>query len=267
MRMMEAIHKYPRTAHLEGSRLQPGDEDLESHPLAALAGRPLVIEEKLDGANAALSFDQTGALRLQSRGHYLVGGGRERHFDLFKTWGAALAPRLLPVLGWRYVVYGEWLYAKHTVFYDRLPHYFLEFDVLDRETGSFLSTPRRRHLLAGLPLVSVPVLHQGPLAEPGGLPGMVGPSGFIAPGHTGRLEALARELGQRPAEALRQTDPSTAMEGLYVKVEEDGRVTERFKWVRRGFLQVVLESDGHWQSRPILPNQLAPGVDLFAGLA
>src|SRR5205807_2014548 len=29
----------------------------------------------------------------------------------------------------RYILYGEWLYAKHTVFYTDLPHYFLEFDI------------------------------------------------------------------------------------------------------------------------------------------
>lgn len=26
------IHKYPRTPHIEGSRLQPGDEDLSQIP-------------------------------------------------------------------------------------------------------------------------------------------------------------------------------------------------------------------------------------------
>jgi RNA ligase len=62
------------------------------------------------------------------------------------------------VLGDRYVLYGEWLYAKHTVFYNALPHYFLEYDVLDLHTQQFLSTQVRRVLLAALPIVSVPVL-------------------------------------------------------------------------------------------------------------
>ena len=49
--MTATIHKYPRTQHLEGSRLQPGDEDLEAVPFRAIAGRNLVVEEKVDGAN------------------------------------------------------------------------------------------------------------------------------------------------------------------------------------------------------------------------
>ncbi len=85
---MEQICKYPRTRHLEGSRLQPGDQDLEQVAWPSLADRHLVIEEKVDGANAGISFTAGGELRLQSRGHYLEGGGRERHFALFKTWAA-----------------------------------------------------------------------------------------------------------------------------------------------------------------------------------
>ena len=131
------IIKYPRTLHIEGSRLQPGDEDLGSAtPFAHIAGRHLVVEEKMDGANSAISFDADGQLLLQSRGHYLTGGPRERHFALFKQWAGTLAGALWERLGSRYVMYGEWLYAKHTVFYDALPHYFMEFDILDRESRS-----------------------------------------------------------------------------------------------------------------------------------
>ena len=73
------LYKYPRTPHVEGSRLQPGDEDLRQIPFDTIKNRHLVIEEKCDGANSAVSFDADGELLLQSRGHYLTGGYRERH--------------------------------------------------------------------------------------------------------------------------------------------------------------------------------------------
>jgi hypothetical protein len=38
----------------------------------------------MDGANCGISFNPDGELLLQSRGHYLTGGGREKHFTLFK---------------------------------------------------------------------------------------------------------------------------------------------------------------------------------------
>ncbi len=51
MREEPTILKYPRTPHLEGSRLQPGDEDLSQIRFSEIAGRHLVVEEKCDGAN------------------------------------------------------------------------------------------------------------------------------------------------------------------------------------------------------------------------
>ncbi len=261
--MADRLHKYPRTHHLEGSRFQPGDEDLTSEPFATLAGRHLVVEEKLDGANAGLCFGADGRVRLQSRGHFLAGGGQERQFDLFKRWASTHAAALHAALGDRYVMYGEWLFARHTMFYDALPHYFLEFDLLDTETGEFLSTPRRRTLLEGRPVVSVPVLHQGVVERPEHLPRLVGRSSFIRDGHLARLEQAARSLGLDGERARRDTDPSMDMEGLYVKIEEGGVVTERYKWIRAGFLQSAEAAHGHWQSRPIVPNQLVSEAALW----
>jgi hypothetical protein len=83
---MNTLHKYPRTHHIESSGIQKGDEELNVFPFQVLADRHLVIEEKMDGANSAVSFDSAGHLLLQSRGHYLVGGPREKQFHLFKTW-------------------------------------------------------------------------------------------------------------------------------------------------------------------------------------
>jgi len=261
--MTPQIRKYPRTQHIQGSRLQPGDEDLASVPFGVLAGRHLVVEEKMDGANAAISFDPAGHLLLQSRGHYLAGGPRERHFDPFKQWASTHAGILRDRLGDRYVLYGEWLYAKHTIYYDLLPHYFLEFDILDTEREEFLDTPRRLALLAGTPVRSVLVLHAGPVEGPRALGRLLGPSRFIGARHMERLRERCERLGINAARALTETDASGATEGLYLKVEEGGVVRERYKYVRAGFLTTVLHSESHWLDRPIVPNDLLPGVDLW----
>src|SRR5262249_22264240 len=152
---MSDFVKYPRTPHLAGSKLQPGDEDLDQVPLSHLTGGSLVWEEKIDGANAAFSFLADGTPQIQSRGHTLRGGGREAQFALLKAWVETHRTTFRHTLRHRYIVFGEWCYAKHTVFYDALPHYFLEFDVYDRELRRFLSTPARRALLGGLPIVPV----------------------------------------------------------------------------------------------------------------
>lgn len=230
---MKPILKYPRTQHLLGSRQQRGDEDLAIVSPADLKGCFLVVEEKLDGANSAISFDDDGVLVLQSRGHVLSGGPRERQFDLFKRWANAHRDALSRVLGTRYILYGEWLYARHTIRYDRLPHYFLEFDVFDRDMDEFLSTERRHTLLSSTPVISVPVLGQGLLS---------------------RFEDL---IG-------RSTCSSTEiMEGLYIKWEEDGCVRGRYKYVRDSFTQAVEQEGVHWLDRPLEPNLLRDGIDIF----
>lgn len=234
-------------------------------PFSRIAGRHIVVEEKVDGANVGIRFSPTGDLLLQSRGHYLTGGSREKHFTLLKQWATTHQVVLGDRLGRRHVLYGEWLYAKHTVFYDRLPHYLVEFDVLDTVDGTFLDTPRRADLLAGLPLPAAQVLFSGTLRRLQDLTNLLGPSHFIAEGHIDRLRTDAERFGLDPDLVVRETDPSTLMEGLYVKVEEEGIVKERYKFVRADFIAVMTRADGRWLERSIVPNRLAEGVDLFAG--
>lgn len=263
------ILKYPRTPHLRGSRLQVGDQ-ADTVAFEALAGRHIVVEEKLDGANAALSFGGDGSLLLQSRGHYLQidqMGGRERQFNAYKQWAKAHESALMALLDDRFILYGEWLYAKHSLYYDALPHWFCEFDVWDRSTRQFLDTPRRHALLAGVPVVSVPVLYSG-----------------VAPKRVQDLLALLAPSLARSAQwravfedqvlrqqldlplAWKQTDGSDLAEGLYIKVEENGQTVARYKFVRSDFVQTILDSGSHHSERPIVANGLRAGVDIFANM-
>ena len=258
------LRKYPRTPHLEGSRLQPGDEDLSQIPFHAIAGRHLVVEEKIDGANSAISFDGNGNLLLQSRGHYLTGGYRERHYNLLKQWASIHQEIMYSILGRRYVMYGEWMYAKHTVYYDALPHYFMEFDIYDREKDIFLDTPSRHKLVAKMPVCSVPVLAAGAFHSKEKLLSYLGASNYKTAHSADNLRAAAEKEGLDAERVCQETDLTQTMEGLYLKVEENGQVAERLKYVRASFLQSILQSSSHWLDRPIIPNSLCrPMEELF----
>ena len=256
---MEKLRKYPRTRHLIGSKLQKGDEDLSAIPFSELAGKYIVVEEKIDGANSGISF-MDGELKLQSRGHYLTGGYRERHFNMLKNWAAAFSAELYGVLEERYVMYGEWLYAKHTVFYDKLPHYFFEFDILDKETGTFFSTEKRREMLEPLPFIqSVPVLKEGHIKNFEDLQKCLGKSLYKSENWRQNLQAVCEKEKLDFDLAMKQTDNSDMAEGLYLKAEEDGKVADRYKFVRGEFISQIESSDSHWQNRPIIPNMLERG--------
>ena len=261
----DGLLKYPRTPHLEGSRLQPGDSAADQTPLASLAGLNLAIEEKVDGANSGISFSDSAELRLQSRGHFLTGGAREKHFNQLKQWAQVHEDAFFDVLGTRYIMFGEWMYAKHSMYYDALPHLFLEFDVFDKQAGQFLSTPHRRELLEPLPVVSVPVLYEG--TAPTKVEELMGWIGLSVARTEQWRQSLSEEASRRELDLDRvgeQTDADERVEGLYIKVEDTDRVVSRYKFVRASFTQTILDQDEHWLKRPIVPNRLRPGVDLFA---
>lgn len=271
--MSEVIIKYPRTPHLEGSKLQTGDEDLEQVPYSTLKGRWIVVEEKFDGGQAGLRFDGAGERLLQSRGHYLMGGPGEFQFDEFKQWAAVHSDVLLERLEDRYGLYGEWMRIKHTLFYDALPHLFLEFDVIDFERSRregrsvFLSTPARRQLLAGLPVVPVHVLYEG-VAPPrlGDLLALMNASGARSVDWRANLDRAAVAADADPGEVAAQTFLTDGMEGLYIKIEDGDQTVGRLKWVRTGFLQTITDAGSHWMTRPRVQNGLAAGVDIYASM-
>ena len=157
-------------------------------------------------------------------------------------------------------MYGEWLAAKHTYFYDALPHYFMEFDVLDTQTNTFLSTDARRELLSEVKVTPVLVLGSGNVHTLKELGSFVKRSNFITKDRAEHLKLAAMGAGVDVVTALAHTDMSDQMEGLYIKWEEDGVVKGRYKFVRESFTSTIMDSETHWHDRPIINNRLQPGA-------
>lgn len=270
MRVPEII-KYPRTPHIEGSKLQPGDSAHDQMSIAQLRAlypdAKWISEEKLDGANTGMFFDHGLDQHLQSRGHVLRGGAREGQFNLFKQWARHFEAELMERLEDRYRTYHEWTFAKHTQFYDALPHFLHEFDIWDAKEGIWLSTPRRHALLEGLPMISVPVIGTEWPRDRKHLASLVGPSIYRTENWRENLAIQAERAGVFPEQALMEcgADKPDAdlCEGIYIKIEDDDQVLARFKYVRAGFMQTILDSGTHWHDRPIVQNRLRDDVDLF----
>lgn len=180
-------------------------------------------------------------------------------------WANSNKHKLKNILESRYVMYGEWLYAKHTVFYDELTHYFMEFDIYDKVGNKFLSTKRRREILKGNDFItSVLVLYEGVLSNLKELTSFLGRSNFKSENCDEVFKKQCEELNLSYEIARKQTDISNLMEGIYIKIENDNEVIDRFKYVRSSFLSTISDSETHWVNRPIIPNKLKEGVDLFA---
>ena len=237
--------KFPRTPHLFGSSGTDDDKHLGRRESAAFIASPsLIVEEKLDGTNVGIHFTSRGRMVLQCRGHEIT-EGMHPQYDLFKQWTSVQRPTLEATLGSRFILYGEWLYAKHSLHYRALPHYFLAFDIYDQDTAQFLDHAARQQTLDGTGIHTAPLLHRGPATQ-AALCALIGPSAFdssFANPVTGRTDHL--------------------MEGLYLRTEADGHVTDRAKMVRPEFVEKMKQSE-HWRQRAMVLNELGKQADIWS---
>ena len=237
--------KYPRTPHLFGSRGTADDKHMdEAGSLAFISDPSLIVEEKIDGTNVGIHFSGDGEMVLQCRGH-LITEGMHPQYDLFKQWAMVKRSVLEDRLEFRYILFGEWLYARHSVHYRRLPHYFFEFDLYDKQTDSFLTLQERCRMLSGTGIHTVPVVHTGSATQKE-LVRLIGPSVYDSQFDnpmTGRTDNL--------------------MEGLYLRTESADCVTGRAKFVRPEFVEKVKQSE-HWQHQALVPNLLDSSADIWS---
>ncbi len=108
--------KYPRTFHLPWSSGTSDDKILSS--VDSFLGKELIILEKLDGGNACLEQDNCYA-RTHS------GPSIHPSFNNLKALHASIKHQIPENMQ----IFGENLFAKHAIFYDKLPSYFFIFGI------------------------------------------------------------------------------------------------------------------------------------------
>lgn len=245
--------KLPRTLHIEGSRLPAGEADPEAIEFNKLKDQFLVIEEKVDGTGVSINLDRHLELRINHRGSPAVG----REFKPLHDWATNHWEDLLFLLGERYVMFGEWMYNKHTIFYDNLPNYFLESDIYDKERGIWLSTSARNNLLQGHSYIKqVPVIAAMKPSTLCQITQLLGKTNFQSNKWQQNLESKASFVKTSIEKIKQETDQSGLMEGLYIKQEDDFQVLGRYKYVRYDFLQCILDSGTHLIDRLPIYNGL-----------
>ena len=162
--------KFPRTPHLLNLGAATRDDKiLSSSDIAQLlsasqVGRYLFIEEKLDGANMGISIDpSTSRIQVQNRSHY-VSASYHPQFAPLNRWIDKHSMELWDILEpGRHILYGEWLYATHSVRYTALPDWFIAYDCYDRVAAQFLCRKALEALLARTTIAIAPIIHEGPV--------------------------------------------------------------------------------------------------------
>lgn len=109
-----------------------------------------VMTEKVDGSNVCLTREH---LYARSHGH----APEHASFDRLKARWPQLRYRIPEHLA----IYGEWVYATHSITYDQLSDYLIVFSVLDMDEETWLSWNDTTALAHELGIEHVPVLHRG----------------------------------------------------------------------------------------------------------
>ncbi|ETP29550.1 hypothetical protein F442_21321 [Phytophthora nicotianae P10297] len=229
--------KFPRTPHLIDLGAATSDDlvnDFNSLSLPVDRDTTIVITEKMDGANMGISLSPDRALVVQNRSHVINSKSHRQFRDLDKFLNShrAVLYEILhrdAVFPGRFVLYGEWLAATHSIPYSKLGSHFYAFDLYDRETGQFWDRASLQEQLAisaatcqdDGAIQLVPKLWEGHVLPP-----------------PNELVALAQQR--------RSQFYDGPIEGIYIKWERLGHVKERCKVVRSDFLA----GDAHWSQRP-----------------
>jgi len=141
---MSQYFKYLRTMHLPWSPGTTSDDKI-MHDITPLLGKTVVITEKMDGENTNMYSDRIHARSIDSKDH------DSRHW-VKGLWGSI--KNEIPD-GWR--ICGENLYAKHSLYYEELPTYFMVFSIWN-ERNECLSWNDTVDVCRMLNLAVVPVI-------------------------------------------------------------------------------------------------------------
>ncbi len=230
-----------------------GKTDSEATPFEQLKEQFLVVEEKVDGTGVSISLDRHLDLRIEHRGAPAKG----KEFKPLKEWADRHWEDFLDMLGERYILFGEWMHHKHTIFYDKLPHLFLESDIYDKQRGKWLSTLQRSKIIGPYGFIKqVPVIAAFKPSTLSQITSCLGKTVFQSEAWQQSLKKRTELVGCNLDKALKETDKSGMMEGLYIKQEDDIQVVNRYKYVRHEFLDTILQSQTHLIDRLPIYNSL-----------
>lgn len=228
---MSTFFRFPHTPHL--AWLGPGtprdDKVLAADEAADLLAGEVVVEEKLDGANLGVSLAEDSTLRLQNRGQYLHPPFAGQ-FQRLGSWIAAHEQALRRDLSPGFILFGEWCAARHSVAYDRLPDWWIVFDVYDRTEQRFFSTARRDALAKRLGLAVVRTVSRSRTT----------------------LADLTKRLSAEPSRYR-----AGPIEGFVIRKETPDWLLARGKLVHPEFVQGIGE---HWRRRRIEWNRVEHGA-------
>lgn len=196
----------------------------DSEVNALLSGHT-VFEEKVDGGVVGLAWNGTNHLAIgkHSMIHY---ADNSKKFYGLNSWIYSNYEKIQKIpLGW--IVFGEWLRARHNVSYDMLEDFFYAFDIWDGYR--YLDLQSRSEFLHKLGFAEVPFIYAGIDLD------------------VEDVLCIADGLSHSNKSMLSSAE---TIEGIVIK-NYDKQLFG--KYVRREFMESI---EAHWLTLPLVENRL-----------
>lgn len=221
----EKIIKFPRTKHLMNLGAMTRDDLLmDKTDIDLMLKGEITVEEKIDGANLGFRLGSDNKIMAQNRSHYVYSTSHPQ-FKKLDQWIESHKADLMEILyGHNYIIYGEWLYSKHSINYTKLPDYFIMFDLYDIDTKTFFSRNYVEELIKNTNIKLVPLIYKGKTTQD-------------------KLKALVQSNSQFYEGPI---------EGVYIRSFDANKLKFRAKIVRSDFIS----GDEHWTKGKIIINSL-----------
>lgn len=234
---MTGLKKFVRTKHIiklkspnEETERERDDLIYSQKEINELLKCDLVIEEKIDGANLGIFLDEDDNIIIQNRSHY-INPEYHKQFSTINKWKFLHDEEIRQILGNNpWIIYGEWVVAKHSIHYTKLPDKFILFDIYDRSSDTFFSRKKVEELIKGTSLKQIRLVEEGKF----------------------NLNKLLKFVDPKTEES-KSVYYDGPMEGIYVRAfNDDSTLKYRGKIVRKDFIQ----EDNHWSSYEIVKNTI-----------
>lgn len=215
--------KYNRTFHLPWSEGATNDDKI-SKDISKLLKRDIVITEKMDGSNTSLEANGCFA-RTHS------GSPTHPSFDGLKALHASIKHEIPEGLQ----LFGEWLFAKHSIAYEKLPNYFMLFNIRSVKNPDQIWFPWDEIELyaEGLSIPTVPILFKGEV----------------------RSEEQLKELTQ--SFMNQQSACGGIREGVVVRVAASFIDSWFSSCVMKCVRKNHVQTSEHWKDQEIIKNKLS----------
>lgn len=148
------FRKYRQIYRIKTKYSPENKKCLTKEEIKELLDGTVYIEEKMEGGTCGISWEKYN-YHIQGRRRVVPLGENSKPFYGIHSWATHNYDKIMKIPD-NWIIYGEWLKAKHHIFYDELLDYFIAFDVYDG--NEYLNYEDKTSFLKDIDIAQAPLI-------------------------------------------------------------------------------------------------------------